>query len=112
MNNRTKARGGLIPRAFTITTIFHGRRDYNSAVNHVNKSCGHQRAVVRSVAAPGGEAVYSCRACYQYLRAVEVRAIQIACVKRQLDNLFREHCPRIFWSGGVVAPIGVERRAA
>jgi hypothetical protein len=87
-----------------ITTVLNGRRNYNPAVNPVNKSCGHIRAVVRSVTTPGGDAGYLCFNCYAHLRAIEYRVI----VRREFAKLFRQHCPRIFWSGGVVAPIGGE----
>lgn len=93
MNNRTKARGGRIPRAFTTTTVFHGRRNYNSAVNLQTKNCGHVRPIVRNVIAPGDAAAYICRQCFAHLRAVEIRVVEIASVKRQFDNLFRHPWP-------------------
>src|SRR5262245_59038613 len=90
MHYRTKARGGLIPGTFLSTTnVFDGRLDNITPVNPINQNCGHARPIVRNVVRPDGPATYLCRSCFSYLRNVEVRAIEIAGVRRQLDHLFR-----------------------
>src|SRR5262249_2609273 len=95
-----------------ITTVLNGRPNLTTkAVNSVNQSCGHSRAIVRSVSAPGGAAGYLCFACFAHLRAVEVRIIEVDRVRRELANLFNS------WPGGInlraftLAAIG-EGRAA
>jgi hypothetical protein len=52
-------------------------------------------APVRNVVEPDGPAAYICPSCFAYLRAVEVRIIEVDRVRRELANLF--NC----WPGGI-----------
>lgn len=84
------------------TKVFHGRPNLITAVNLQTKTCGHVRPIVRNVVELDGPAAYVCRQCFAYLRTVEVRAVEIASVKRQFDNLFRGCWPQVSRPGAAL----------
>lgn len=111
MLSRTNGRRGLFPRPSTSNYLSLRRPNLTTAVNLQPKTCGHAKAIVRTVATPGGAAAYICRDCFVRLRAVEVRAIEVDRVRRRLGELFRNPWPLGAIRGAAPARIG-ERRAA
>jgi hypothetical protein len=110
--SRTNGRGGLFPRPSTSNYLSLRRSNLTTAVNLQPKTCGHAKAIVRNVTAPGGAAGYICRSCYAHLRAVEVRAIEVDRVRCELAGLFRNYWPLGINPGAAPARIVQRRRAA
>jgi len=106
---RTNGRRGLFPRPSTTNYLYLRRPNLTTAVKTNPTTCGHQRAVVRNVTELGGVASYICRSCFAHLRAVEVRAIAVAGVKRQFDNLFRRPWPLGFPGAALASGLEVAR---
>ena len=103
MHHRTNGRRGLFPRPSTTTYFDLRRPNLTTTVKSQPKICGHHRPIFRNVVAPGGSASYLCRTCFAHVRAIEVRAIEVDRVRRELASLFRNSWPPGSLLGAVAA---------